>query len=329
MQSFRRFGLWLGVVGAVLILGPILAEAAPVLMSGNLRLTTDPSVRRDYVGWGVVDVVPGTGTTPASMMVARSFFQNDGTTFRVFTAAPHVAQVTSSFTSFNLTETLQAGGGPGSFTFCPGVGNPVNPNCTSPSQATGGLNNFLQYTAGPNQFGGTFRVLQQNLRASVSIRIATNPSQFSHQPGDTVARNWPGGAPSSSTQFIQRVGGQITSNPVLGPFGSIQTAGPIVGTGTALQTSINTGFPATTGMVVHIDTNPSPFAFTLTGSDARTPAGSGQITLVGSGVAQASTGNDFGREIEVTLVPEPATTAMFAAGLVGLAGLYSQRRRLF
>ena len=327
MQSFRRFGLWLGVVGAVLLMGPILAQAAPVLMSGNVRLTTEPSVRRDYNGWGVVDVVSGTG--PASMMVAQSFFQNDGTSFRVFSAVPRVAQVTSSFTSFNLSETLQAGGGPGSFTFCPGVGNPVNPNCTSPSQATGGLNNFLQYTAGPNQFGGTFRVLQQLLRASVSIRVATNPSQFSHQPGDTLPRNWPGGAPASSTQLIQRLGAEITSNPVLGPFGSIQTAGPVVGTGTVVQTSINTGFPATTGVVRRRDTNPSPFTFTLTGSDARTPAGSGQITLVGSGVALAATGNTFGREIEVTLVPEPTTTAMFAAGLAGLAGLYSQRRRLF
>jgi hypothetical protein len=81
-------------------------------------------------------------------------------------------------------------------------------------------------------------------------------------------------------------------------------------------------------MVVHRDTNPSPFTFTLTGSDMRTPLGSGQITLVGSGVAQAATGNDFGREIAVTLVPEPGTTAMFAVGLAGLAGLYSQRKRL-
>jgi hypothetical protein len=75
------------------------------------------------------------------------------------------------------------------------------------------------------------------------------------------------------------------------------------------------------------DTNPSPLGFTVTGSDARTPAGSGQIMLVGSGVAQASTGRDFGRQLEVTFVPEPASTALFVAGLLGLGGLYSQRRR--
>jgi hypothetical protein len=223
-----------------------------------------------------------------------------------------------------------AGGGPGNFTFCPGPSNPINPNCTNPGQATGGLNNFLQYTAmSPNQFGGTFRVLQQNFNATGSFRIATGPSVFSHQKGDTVARIWPGGAPMSSTQFIQRAGGVLTSGAVLGPSGSIQTPGTVIGTGPVPAPSVNTGFPVTTGMVHHRDTNPSAFTFTLTGTDMRTPLGSGQITLVGSGVALATTGRTFGREITVTLVPEPGTIIMCGAGALGLMGLYAQRRRLF
>jgi hypothetical protein len=316
-----------GVLGAVLILSPMLAAAAQVLMSGNVQLTTLPSVRRDYAGWGLVDV---TGSGPATMVVPRSFFQNNGGAFRVFPTNPNVAQVTSSFTSYNVTETLRAGGGPGSFVFCPGVNNPANPNCTNPSQATGGQNNFVQYTpTSPNQFGGTFRVLQKNFNSSVSFRVGTNPSKFSHQAGTTMTNVWPGGGVASSTQVLQRAGGVLTSNPVLGPDGSIQTPGPVTGTGAVPNASLWTGFPATTGMVVHKDTNPSPFTTTLTGSDMRTPLGSGQITLVGSGLAQSSNGTDFGREITVTIVPEPGATLMFAAGIVGLAGLYSQRRRLF
>ncbi len=335
MQRSMRIQRMLSCLGATLLLSPALvpisAQADPILMSGNVQLTTNPSVRRNYSDYGMVEV---NGSAPATISVHEAFMQNDGTAFRVFPAVPNVAQVTSSFTSFNLAETLMAGGGPGSFTFCPGVGNPLNQlsppnNCQTPNQATGGLNNRIVYTAGPNQYGGTFRILQELFKSSVSLRIATNPSQFSHQVGDTVPRIWPGGAPMSSTQFITRPGGQITSAPVLGPSGSIQTPGAVVGTGEAPDPSINTGFPVTTGMVVHSDTNPSPFMFTLTGSDSRTAMGAGQIVLVGSGVARAATGTDFGREIQVTLVPEPHTTAMFVAGMLVLLGLYSQRRRLF
>ena len=328
MRIFQRFGLTFSLLGIVLILSPAIAAAAPVLMSGNLRMLTLPTTSRAYADFGTVEVLPTGGTGPASMIVPQSFFQNDGTTFRVFTAAPHVAQVTSSFTSFNLQETLMAGGGPGSFTFCPGVGNPANPTCTQPSQATGGLNNFLQYTAGPNQFGGTFRVLRKNFSATGSFRVALSPDIYSHQQGDTESRYWPGGASAGSTQFIQRDGGEQTSGAVLGPFGSIQTPGVVIGIGDQPAASRNTGFPATTGRVVVRDTNPSPLGFTLTGSDARTPAGSGQIVLVGSGVAQASTGRDFGRQLEVTFVPEPGTTALFVAGMAGLGALYSRRRGL-
>ena len=205
MRRIVGLSLMLGLLGGSAILGAADSNAAPVLMSGNVKLQTLPTVSRDYNDFGVVDVNPGVGTAPASIMVPQSFFQSDGTTFRVFTAAPHVAQVTSSFTSYNLQETLVGGGGPGSFTFCPGVANPINPLCTAPSQATGGLNNFLQYTAGPNQFGGTFRVLRQLINATGSFVQAGDPVLYSHQKGDTVARIWPGGAPSSSpSSFSER-----------------------------------------------------------------------------------------------------------------------------
>lgn len=328
MRGLQRLGSWFGVLGIALILAPEIAQAAPVLMSGNVKLTTNPSVRRNYYGSGAIEV---TGSGPATMVVPLRFFENAGTDFRVFPTNDNVAQVTSSFTSYNIEETLRAGGGPGSFVFCPGPLNPVNPNCTNPAAATGGQNNLVQYTpVSVNQFGGTFRVLQKLFASSVSFRVSEVPLKFSHQAGTTMTNVWPGGGVKSSTQFLQRAGGVITSNPVLGPNGSIQVQGQITPNGgNTPAPSLWTGFPATTGMVTHRDTNPDPFTFVTTGTDMRTPLGSGQITLVGSGLTKSSNGTDFGREIIVTFVPEPATTVLFATGVIALAGLYSQRRRLF
>lgn len=334
MRSIQRLQLLCCGLGTALILFPVAAAASTFLMSGEVRLTTGPTIARRILEGGGVVTHTTNATAPATMMVPASFFKNEGLDFRVFPTVPSVAQVTSSFSSFNLAETLSAGGGPGTFTFCPPVGNPINATggpCTQPNQATGGRNNFLQYTAGAEQFGGTFRVIQKIFSATVSIRWQSVPvSGFSHAgPPATqlpLSNPWAGGATMSLTQTFIRSGIR-TSNPILGPNGSVISTGAVVGPGPPNPTSVRTGFPATTGMMYRRDTIPSPDTATLTGSDNRTSMGAGTIVLIGSGLTSSSPGTDFGREITVTLMPEPAISAAFAVGMASLVALYAVRRR--
>jgi hypothetical protein len=273
--------------------------------------------------------LPGTGTSPVDFTVPQDFFDNAGSFAAYFPAYPSVAQWISTFSSSHAAAGLAAGAGPGSFAFCPPVGNPANPTCTNPAQATAGFNGLIQYTGGANQFGGTIQLVRHQA-GSVSRRIATGPSQFSHTPR-TRTSSFPPGAGMSFTTINVRAPGVITQSPVLGPSGQIQTPGFYVGPGPTPPTGFETGQPLTTGQVILRDSVPSAFSFTLTGYDNRTPAGVGTIQLVAGSYIQNPQGNPaqaFPRQMTMTLsMPEPTGYVGLAAGALAIVLVARGRRR--
>lgn len=273
--------------------------------------------------------VQGTGSAPVDFSVPADLFLSAGSFSLAFPNYPSVAQYVNTFTSSHPVIDLAAGAGPGGFAFCPPVGNPVNPFCTNPAAATGGFNGLIQYTAGPNQFGGTMRLIRHQA-GSVSRLIATNPSQFSHTPR-TLTSTWPPGYQMSNTHVISLQAGVITQSPVLGPSGSIQTPGIYIGPGPTPPTGFETGQPLTTGTIVLRDSVPSLFTFTLSGYDGRTAQGYGTIQLVAGSYIQRPAGfpaQAFPRQTTLTLtLPEPSAAAGLVCGVLGLLGLARIRRR--
>ncbi len=295
-------------------------------VSGTLSLNSANTVTR-LIG-PRAGVAQGTGSAPVDFSVPGGLFDNAGAAFLVFPNYPSVAQFIDTFTSSHAGFGLAGGAGPGSFAFCPPVGNPANPVCTNPAQATAGFNGLIEYTAGPNQFGGTMELIRKQ-QGSVSRRIATGPSQFSHTPR-TLTTTWPPGGPMSASRFIPAQAGVITQSPVLGPSGSIQTPGIYVGPGPTPPSGFETGQPLTTGQIVLKDSRPSPFTFTLSGYDNRNASGVGTIQLVGGSYIQRPSGspsNSFPRQTTLTLtLPEPAGALGLGAGALILFALVQRRR---
>jgi hypothetical protein len=277
-----------------------------------------------------IESFSATGPSPRPLVVPAHAFELQGSDFKAFPFVFQVAQFVETYTTTQpRSETFTAGGGPGSFSFCPRPGNPANPSCALAAAATGGRNGRLTYTAGSNQFGGTFDLLRIT-NGSVSRLVATAPLQFNHAPNFRSGYYIAGQPVSMTRTYPQQLPGEVTQSPVLGPDGSIQTAGPVVGTAPAPVTQTATGFPFTTGMIVHSRTVPSALTFTFTGSDARTAGGFGDITLVAGATTQSAIGTEFPVMgiIEVT-VPEPSETLILGLGvllLVILATLYRAPR---
>ena len=162
---------------------------------------------------------------------------------------------------------------------------------------------------------------------------------------------WPGGATNYRKLSDPNPAKQIFSGmiaPTIGT-GSSKTGGFITSLGdflgtapTAVDDGRSTAFKATTGTVYVSDPTPVqgttmttggatvnlPFTSSTAGFDSRNASGIGAIQLVAGGVAYAgSTGNTFFRNSRLHfVVPEPATHAALAAGLMGMLGLARLRR---
>jgi hypothetical protein len=315
------------VVAAMLVALAGEANAVYYSMSGSITMKYATTLRRTIGPRSGVAL--GTGVGPVNFPIPASLFKNSVMTFQVFPGYPSVAQVVAtSTTTHPAPAPLAKGAGPGNLAWCPGPGNPKNPVCTNPAQATGGLNGLIVYSKGANQFGGAIKLLTKT-KGETSRRIATNPLQFNH-----VARTsngaWLAGGPYESTIVVNRPPGVITQSPVLGPQGSIQTPGIYIGMGPPPPSIIQTGIPLTTGMIVGRDSRPAPFTQTLTGYDNRTANGVGTIQLVGGAFfnqpaaapAQAFLGNST---IKLTL-PEPTIAIGIVLGSLAVLGLASRHR---
>jgi len=314
----RQLTVWLiGLVTALVVALP--AAADQYSLFGTYTLQQSFSIGRVIP---TLESYSATGASPRPLVVPAHAFELQGTQFIAFPFVFQVAQFVETFTTTQpRSETFAAGNGPGSFSFCPRPGNAANPSCAIPAAATGGRNGRLTYTAGGNQFGGTFDLLRVTIGV-VSRLVATAPLQFNHAPNFRSGYYIAGQPVSMTRTYPQNDPGEVTQSPVLGPDGSIQTAGPVVGTAPAPVTQTATGFPFTTGMIVHSRTVPSALTFTFTGSDARTAGGFGDITLVAGATTQSAIGTEFPVMgiIELT-VPEPSGTLILGLGVLLLVML--------
>ena len=136
------------------------------------------------------------------------------------------------------------------------------------------------------------------------------------------------------------MGGAYPNIPLTGSLACVlgSTMAPLKTAGSG--TTSNTGFPFTTGTVlVQQTTNvPGNSFFTIAGSDARTPKGIGNITLVAGGLAErtnnANPGGSAGGSVDViSITISEKTPSMSAAGFAAAALLmvlgagYALRRR--
>jgi hypothetical protein len=210
------------------------------------------------------------------------------------------------------------------------------------------------YVAGANRFGGT---MQMGHRGGGIVSVKqVGPGAVGHVKfggSGTMLRKLAVGGPQAgsntpATELLKLAPGSLTA-----PIGGIPASGklvtrpgPVVGMFPSLPTPMggmtgqfttNWGFGHTTGTVIVQNTAYGNTSFfTLMGSDARTPLGAGNISLVAGGLARRNTlGGDtnFGQFDRVSLslgAPVPSLSpAGFAAafGLILLAAGYSGSRR--
>jgi len=189
------------------------------------------------------------------------------------------------------------------FAFCPGtpikpaVGAAANPNCLTPKSeaqgappGSGKAHGLIRYKAGTNAYGGTMQMISQGGGVISFLIGATGPTVMHNPFGDApgaAPTEAPGGPYANTSLTDVLPGGPVTSGAVFSPYGLITVPGTVVGYGTT-KTWFHWGFPWTTGKVylsvTYAGSYMSTFV-TLTGSDARTPLGAGNITLVAGGIA--------------------------------------------
>jgi hypothetical protein len=298
-------------------------------------------------------VVTATGSNPATLRIPRGRFARQYST-RFPCCGAVLIQITTIVSAAGplASASLAAGGGPGSFTWCPG-----DPACvaaggmlsTDPPQGGGTRNGRIVYRSGANQFGG---VIQMGLtgRLLLSRPFGTgSPFRVKHSVFGSRDTQHTGGSYSFMRAQIQPSGvaTQPTTTPPQGRL--ILHPGPLVttmlgltntGTGPTLRfpgaSTTFTGFPATTGTVFAQQTagTGGDDFFTAMGSDLRTALGAGNLSLVSGGLAlqhnAAGSRSDFGK-IRLTLAPPTPSLssagAAIAAAAILLATGHALRRR--
>ena len=248
------------------------------------------------------------------------------------------------------------------FTWCAGtpgtppmVGLPVPPVAPAcAAVASGFWPGLVRYTPGPNVFGGTMTML---LSSAFTVSVVGPGGVLVHQPVGGMGDQHPGrGYSTTDTDYL--MAGPVHLTFMTGPpctmafpfpqapigCGRITMSGPIVGVG-APDINRNWGFPWTTGMVTAQNTGTiagmmQTTTLVGTGTDMRTPLGSGMITLVAGGFshrfgAVTMVPQDFSPLDVVTLTLIPHRTPAFSpAGMVAgvalmlLAVGFAARRRL-
>jgi hypothetical protein len=296
--------------------------------------------------------IPGSGTVtaqgsgPATLTVPTNLF---GGSFAFGVPLPQTSVVQLT-TQFNFAGPISPGvfkAGAwtatrpfANFAYCPGAA--ANPACTTPRSTgqgappgQGTMHGIVRYAAGSNQYGGTMQMLRGGI-GTLSLLIGATGPTVAHNPiavTGYAARN-PGG-PYANTRLQSRPGGPITTGCVFSPGGMISIPGTQVGTGSPTGNFYH-GFPWTTGNVyvkVTIGVTGTT-TFSVTGSDARTPEGAGNLTLEAGGllhrIVQGRTMayNDTikMRMVEPTPSMSPAGVAAGALLMVLVVG-YALRRR--
>jgi hypothetical protein len=202
---------------------------------------------------------------------------------------------------------------------------------------------IVRYTAGPNQFGGTAQMLLKGGgEVSVTAGATGNGGVLVlHNPfGGAGTNDQEAGGPFQNIGTVMLAAGDITLQPVV-PLGVITAPGPIVGMGPA-EFNYTTGFPWTTGRVQVTNPTattiapPSGTMLTLTGMDARTAMGAGNIVMVAGALTKRQNAGTTYMHLDIinmTLVPGEVPSLSMggyaaAATLLLLAAGYMLRRRI-
>jgi hypothetical protein len=212
-----------------------------------------------------------------------------------------------------------------------GIVGPQTPNgffpCSGPATPTF-IPGKMRYAALKNQFGGPGRG-----HVGGSFVLALRPGA-----GTVVAYGGPAapqpvaalGAPFGVyNQGVPPPGKGAYSGVNATPLGVIISVGNKIGPGLQNITTGSFGGPLTTGTVtVSQPLATPPEVFVLKGTDARTPAGSGTISLVGGSVSTRSiTGPNANRTGVTYVVPEAAAMLSAGAALVSLMVCHRLVRR--
>ena len=269
---------------------------------------------------------------------------------------PTIVQVASSFTMFSGPATsggamFAAPAGISTFQYCRATGSCGTGRVTYlPRFGLGGVSRMLVAGA----FSASRVVSSTPFRAAhpysvphtgagvvggmyASMQMHAGVSGFVTQPLTAPGSMGPITAPGPRVTTMSG----FTSCPAGGPFPNLPTC--VTGTGAPLAISASvtfthTGFPFTTGTVL-VQQTASPFNdyFTLQGSDARTPNGVGNITLVAGGITRrvASTVTNYrgvAHTIRLTLsekVPSLSPAGLLASALlISLGAGYVWRSRV-
>lgn len=332
MRRVARFLISLSLVLAMSGVFASTAGARDYVMSGDWKyqnnqgrvLTVDGgngAGANPYKG-----AVVQSGLSPASIKIPANQFTASNMFFIGFPTLATIAQLAST-TTINQPNaaTLAAGSGPGARTMCPknnsgggggAFGNPDNPNCTNPANATGGFHGLVRYTAGANQFGGTFQILRAR-DTLYSPVVQASPLRISHRDNNLTFSDNVGGPSGFVGTFMQNAG-VITEGAVLfqastAPgylVGAIKTPGVAVGMGAPQPTNFASGFGGlTTGTITVQKSVPVASTLTAMGSDARTGEGVGSITLVGGGTTNGG-GQPFVNRAWLEMSMGPAVPSM-------------------
>jgi len=322
-----------------------MAGAADFVMSGAWKYQNNAGRVLSVPGGNGAGANPAkgqivqSGASPASIKIPADQFTASNMFFIGFPTVATIAQLAST-TTINQPNayTLKAGSGPGAQTMCPknaagpgggAFGNPDNPNCTDPANATGGFHGLVRYNAGGNQFGGTFQILRAR-DTLYSPVVAATPLQISHRDNNLTFSDNVGGPIDFVGTFMQNAGviteGAVVFTAGTAPgylVGAIKTPGTPVGMGAPQPTNFASGFGGlTTGTVTVIKSQPVAQTLTAMGSDMRTGLGGGSITLVGGGTTNGG-GQPFVNRawLEMTMVQPYGVPSMSNFAVLLVAGL--------
>ena len=290
--------------------------------------------------------VPGGG--PATIGIPMNAISSAaGSTRGFLIPIPAIVQLTSMGGHYGPTaaDTLMASAGPGSTAFCPGM---TAASCTTPTRGSsqGTLAGIIKYTAGPNKFGGTLRILTKG-GGNLASKGAVLPPTVMTSMGATLTalpfsvENAPVGGTQivgagTSGMFTNILGAAVATHPLgymTTPLGLL-SPGPVVGAGPG-NANTATAFGFTTGTVVasepfgaQSNTPAAGYKFTITGYDKRTAGGAGRISLVSGGLSRLyptdGSNPPEGSTVDhativLTFVPQPALP-LASPALMGTLG---------
>ena len=294
-------------IGAALVLSLLFASAnsqasTVTLYVGEISIITGPfpipfSGLPMTAGHPVASAVV-TGSNPAAFTIrAGEFFISTGPNTNP-SPPPGFAFSTSDFTASNGAGSFFSGGGPGSFTFCPG-------GCATPTRP-----GRMEYNQTGNQFGGIMQILGVfDVRVGLTgvgqgLFVGTIPIGVSALGGPF------GGTGTAMATFTH------TTLPLSSPV-----------------TEIVTGFPWTTGEVrMSMMAGAISTTFTAGGKDTRNLGGStGGISLIAGMIAHfvgfAPDEEVVQATATIVFLPEPGSTLMLGCGAILLLGLGRMRER--